>query len=159
MLDNNTQRKLHLWVDADACPVVIKETMFRAADRLNLPLTMVANQLIRVPPSPNIRAVQVSHGFDEADHWIVEQVQAGDLVVTADIPLAARVIEKAASALNPRGEFYSPENIRERLNMRDFMEELRGAGLQSGGPAAFSQSDRQAFGKALDRFLAKNVKA
>ncbi|MBM5570590.1 YaiI/YqxD family protein [Deefgea chitinilytica] len=149
---------MHLWVDADACPVVIKEMMFRAADRLQLPLTLVANQLIRVPPSAHIRAIQVAHGFDEADHWIVEQVHAGDLVVTADIPLAARVIEKAAFALNPRGEFYSPENIRERLNMRDFMEELRGAGLQSGGPAAFSQSDRLAFGKALDRFLAKNAK-
>lgn len=154
----NTPRKLHLWVDADACPVAIKDMMFRAADRLSLPLTLVANQLIRVPPSPNIRAIQVSHGFDEADHWIVEQVQAGDLVVTADIPLAARVIEKSARALNPRGEFYSPENIRERLNMRDFMEELRGAGLQAGGPAAFSQADKQAFGQALDRFLAKNIK-
>ncbi|WP_051534479.1 YaiI/YqxD family protein [Deefgea rivuli] len=158
LLEANTPRKLHLWVDADACPVVIKDMMFRAADRLNLPLTMVANQLIRTPPSPNIRAIQVSHGFDEADHWIVEQVQQGDLVITADIPLAARVIEKSAWALNPRGEFYSPENIRERLNMRDFMEELRGAGLQSGGPAAFSQADKQAFGQALDRFLAKNIK-
>lgn len=159
MPEANTQRKLHLWIDADACPVVIKEMLFRAADRLQLPLTLVANQLIRVPPSANIRAIQVAHGFDEADHWIVDQVYAGDLVITADIPLAARVIEKAAFALNPRGEFYSPENIRERLNMRDFMEELRGAGLQSGGPAAFSQSDRLAFGKALDRFLAKHAKA
>lgn len=158
MPETNTPRKLHLWVDADACPVVIKEMMFRAADRLNLPLTMVANQLIRTPPSPNIRAIQVAHGFDEADHWIVEQVQSGDLVITADIPLAARVIEKSAWALNPRGEFYSPENIRERLNMRDFMEELRGAGLQSGGPAAFSQADKQAFGQALDRFLARHAK-
>ncbi|WP_297573062.1 YaiI/YqxD family protein [uncultured Deefgea sp.] len=155
-LDTNTPRKCHLWVDADACPVAIKEIMFRVADRLALPLTLVANQLVRVPPSAHIRAIQVAHGFDEADHWIVAQAQAGDLVITADIPLAARIIDKQAHALNPRGEFYSPENIRERLNMRDFMEELRGAGLQSGGPAAFSQSDKQAFAKALDRFLAQH---
>jgi uncharacterized protein YaiI (UPF0178 family) len=148
-------RRPHIWVDADACPVVIKEILFRAAERLQLPTVLVANQLLRVPPSKVIRAVQVSHGFDEADHWIVEQAQPGDLVITADIPLAARTVEKGVAALNPRGEFYSAENIRERLNMRDFMEELRSTGLQAGGPAPFSQSDRQAFGKSLDRFLAK----
>ncbi|WP_373974812.1 YaiI/YqxD family protein [Chitinibacter sp. SCUT-21] len=157
-LAGNTRRP-HIWVDADACPVVIKEIIFRAAERLALPTVLVANQLLRVPPSKVIRAVQVAHGFDEADHWIVEQALPGDLVITADIPLAARVVEKNVAALNPRGEFYSAENIRERLNMRDFMEELRSSmpseGRHIGGPAPFSQSDRQAFGRSFDRFLAK----
>ncbi|WP_051258753.1 YaiI/YqxD family protein [Chitinibacter tainanensis] len=145
----------HLWVDADACPVVIKEIIFRAAERLQLPTVLVANQLLRVPPSKVIRAVQVAQGFDEADHWIASQALPGDLVITADIPLAAEVVGHGVAALNPRGEFYSAENIRERLNMRDFMETLRSSGQQLGGPAPFSASDRQAFGRSLDRFLAK----
>ncbi|MEN3112988.1 YaiI/YqxD family protein [Uliginosibacterium paludis] len=144
-----------LWVDADACPVVIKEIIFRAAIRKEIATTLVANQMLRVPPSPWIRSVQVPSGFDVADHYIVEQVRTGDLVVTADIPLAARVIEGGASAINPRGELYTQANIRESLSMRDFMESLRSSGVQTGGPAAFSQADRQAFANQLDRLLAR----
>ena len=146
---------MHIWVDADACPGVIKEILFRAAERTRLPLTLVANQWLKTPPYPSIRAIQVPQGFDVADNYIAHNVEAGDLVITADIPLAAQVIAKGGHALNPRGEFYSRENIREILNMRDFMEELRGAGLASSGPAAFSQADRQAFANQLDRFLAR----
>jgi hypothetical protein len=146
---------VQLWVDADACPAVIKDILFRVADRLKLPLTLVANRLLRVPPSPYIRALQVPMGFDVADAHLVERVAEGDLVITADIPLAAALIEKGAFALSPRGEFYSAENIRERLAMRDFMEGLRGAGEDIAGPAALSQADRQAFANQLDRFLAR----
>jgi len=143
-----------IWVDGDACPVVIKDILFRAAQRLGVSLTLVANRLLRVPPSPHIRALQVPGGFDVADKHIAAAVEAGDLVITADIPLAAAVIDKGGFALNVRGEFYSPENIRERLNMRDFMEGLRSAGAQISGPAALSQADRKAFADQLDRFLA-----
>ena len=146
---------MKIWVDADACPGVIKEILFRAAERTKIETTLVANQLLRVPPSPYIRALQVPQGFDVADQRIAQEVQAGDLVITADIPLASLVIERGGFALNPRGEFYTPDNIRERLTMRNFMEELRGSGMEIGGPAAFSQSDRQAFAAALDRFLAR----
>ena len=146
---------MQLWVDADACPAVIKDILFRVADRLKLPLTLVANRLLRVPPSPYIRALQVPMGFDVADAHLVERVAKGDLVITADIPLAAALIEKGAFALSPRGEFYSAENIRERLAMRDFMEGLRGAGVDIAGPAALSQADRQAFARQLDSFLAR----
>ena len=146
---------MHIWVDADATPAVIKDILFRAAERKRIPMTLVANKLLRVPPSAYIRALQVPHGFDVADDEIARRLAAGDLVITADIPLAAQVIAKGGHALNPRGEFYSRENIREILNMRDFMEELRGAGLASSGPAAFSQADRQAFANQLDRFLAR----
>ena len=146
---------MHIWVDADACPVVIKDILFRVANRLKLPLTLVANRQLRVPPSPYIRARQVPVGFDVADRHIVEEVADGDLVITADIPLAAALIEKGAFALSPRGEFYSTENIRERLAMRDFMEGMRGAGEDIAGPAALSQADRQAFANQLDRFLAQ----
>ena len=146
---------MQLWVDADACPAVIKDILFRVADRLELPLTLVANRLLRVPPSPYIRALQVPMGFDVADAHIVEKVSSGDLVITADIPLAAALIEKGAFALSPRGEFYSAENIRERLGMRDFMENLRGAGVDIAGPAALAQGDRQAFARQLDSFLAR----
>jgi hypothetical protein len=146
---------MQLWVDADACPAVIKDILFRVADRLELPLTLVANRLLRVPPSPYIRALQVPMGFDVADAHLVERVAEGDLVITADIPLAAALIDKGAFALSPRGEFYSAENIRERLGMRDFMEGLRGAGVDISGPAALSQADRQAFANQLDRFLAR----
>jgi uncharacterized protein len=146
---------MHIWVDADACPGVIKEIIFRAAERKQIHTTLVANQMLRTPPSRFIRAIQVAHGFDVADAHIVDQVAVGDLVVTADIPLAALVIERGADALNPRGELYTTATIRERLTMRNFMEELRSAGVETGGPAAFSQADRQAFANQLDRLLAK----
>lgn len=144
---------MHIWVDADACPVVIKEILFRAAERTCIATTLVANRLLRVPASPYIKALQVPHGFDVADNKIAEHVQTGDLVITADIPLAALVIERGGVALNPRGELYTVENIRERLGMRNFMEELRGSGVDISGPATFSKSDCQAFAKQLDRFL------
>lgn len=146
---------MHIWIDADACPGVVKEILFRAAERLQIDTTLVANRLLRTPPSRFIRAVQVPAGFDVADAHIVEQVARGDLVVTADIPLAAAVLDRGAHALNPRGEMYTTANIAERLSMRNFLEELRSSGVQTGGPAAFSQADRQAFGAALDRFLAR----
>ena len=150
---------MHIWVDADACPVVIKEIIFRAAERLHIPTTLVANQMLRTPPSKVIRAIQVPSGFDVADRCIVDQLMPGDLVITADIPLASTVIERGGHALNPRGELYTVANIQEHLTMRNFMEELRGAGVQTGGPPSFSQAARQAFGNQLDRFLAKHLKA
>ena len=150
-------RGLQIWVDADACPVVIKEILFRAAERTKLMTTLVANKLMRVPPSPYIRALQVPGGFDVADDKIVQLLAPGDLVITADIPLAAQVIAKDGHALNPRGEFYSAANIKERLAMRNFMEELRGSGVDISGPSAFSHGDRQAFAAELDKFLAQNV--
>lgn len=149
---------MQIWVDADACPVVIKEILYRAADRSRIQTTLVANKLLRVPPSPYLRAMQVGLGFDVADHTIVAALTAGDLVITADIPLAAEVIAKGGHALNPRGEFYSAENIRERLSMRDFMEALRSRGVETSGPAAMQSSDRHAFAKQLDHFLAKQSK-
>jgi len=149
---------MQIWVDADACPGVIKEIIFRAAERLKIPTILVANQMLRTPPSRYIRAIQVSSGFDVADRHIVEQLAPGDLVITADIPLASAVIEAGAHALNPRGELYTTANIQERLTMRNFMEELRSAGVETGGPSTFSQADRQAFGNTLDRFLAKHAK-
>lgn len=144
---------MKIWVDADACPVVIKEILFRAAKRTATQLTLVANQAMQVPPSPHINTVQVGAGFDVADNEIVRRAEAGDLVITADIPLAAEIIDKGAHALNPRGELYTTENIRARLNMRDFMDNLRGSGIQTGGPPAISQADRQAFANNLDCFL------
>jgi uncharacterized protein YaiI (UPF0178 family) len=144
-----------VWVDADACPGVVKEILFRAAERAKVQVTLVANQWLRTPPSRYIRALQVQGGFDVADSEIVERVRPGDLVVTQDIPLAARVIEKGGIAVNPRGERYTPDNMAERLSMRNFMEELRGAGVQTGGPAAFHARDRQAFANQLDRWLAQ----
>jgi uncharacterized protein YaiI (UPF0178 family) len=146
---------MQLWVDADACPFVIKEILFRAAERKRVVLTLVANQPLRTPPSAYIRAIQVAAGFDVADNRIAQDMLPGDLVITADIPLAAEVIQRGGHALNPRGEFYSKENIQERLNMRNFLDELRSSGVNTGGPASFSQSDRQAFANQLDRFLAK----
>jgi len=148
---------MHIWVDADATPKVVKDILFRAADRVAVPVTLVANQPLQVPRSRNIRTVQVAAGFDVADNYIVREAQQGDLVVTADIPLAAEAIEKGCIALNPRGELYTPENIRQRLNMRDFMDTLRGSGIDTGGPAAFSQTDRQAFANQLDRLLARRA--
>lgn len=146
---------MKIWVDADACPNVIKEILFKAANRVKVPMTLVANHAVRIPPSPYIDFVQVGQGFDVADNWIVQKLEAGDLVVTQDIPLAAEVIEQGGVALNPRGELYTLENIRQRLNMRDFMESLRSNGIQTGGPATLTQNDRQAFANQLDRFLAK----
>lgn len=148
---------MHIWVDADACPVVIKEILFRAAERTKLTTTFVANKLLRVPPSLYIKALQVPAGFDVADNKIVQELAAGDLVITADIPLAAQVIANGGHALNPRGEFYSTANINERLAMRNFMEELRGSGVDISGPSTFSQADRQSFAAELDRFLAKTL--
>jgi len=148
---------LKIWVDADACPKVIKEILFRAAERKQVDTILVANQLIRTPPSRIIRAIQVLPGFDVADNHIVQQLAAGDLVITADIPLAAEVIEKGGHALNPRGELYTKDNIRQRLTMRNLMEELRSTGEVSGGPAALNHTDRRNFANSLDRFLARHV--
>lgn len=144
-----------IWVDADACPAVIKEILYRTAERLQIPLMLVANQFLRTPPSAWIRSIQVPGGFDVADAEIVARVRSGDLVITADIPLAAAVIGKCAHALDPRGELYTQDTIRERLSVRNFMDELRGAGVETGGPSGFGQSDRQAFANQLDRFLVK----
>jgi len=144
-----------IWVDADACPKVIKEILYRVADRVGMPLILVANQPLQVPGSRYIRTIQVGAGFDVADNHIVQQAEAGDLVITADIPLAAEVIAKGCLALNPRGELYTEDNIRQRLNMRDFMDTLRGSGVDTGGPASFSHADRQAFANQLDRLLAR----
>jgi uncharacterized protein len=146
---------MQIWVDADACPVVIKEILFRAADRAKISTIFVANKLLRVPPSPYLRAMQVAKGFDVADNVIVAALEAGDLVITADIPFAAQVIENGGHALNPRGEFYSRENIKECLSMRDFMESLRASGVETSGPSAMQSSDRHAFAKQLDQFLAR----
>lgn len=146
---------MQIWVDADACPVVIKEILFRAAERTRISTILVANKLLYVPPSPYLKSMQVGKGFDVADNEIVAALHAGDLVITADIPLAAQVIEKGGHALNPRGEFYSKENIRERLAMRDFMESLRASGVETQGPSAMQSSDRHAFAKQLDQFLAR----
>ena len=144
-----------IWVDADACPKVIKEILFRASNRVGMLLILVANQPLQVPKSRYIRTVQVGAGFDVADNYIVQQAQADDLVITADIPLAAEVVAKGCLALNPRGDLYTEENIRQRLNMRDFMDTLRSSGVNTGGPASLSQADRQAFANQLDRLLAK----
>lgn len=148
---------MQIWVDADACPGVIKEILYRVAERTGITVLLVANQWLKVPPSPHIRAVQVPKGFDVADNHIVASLARGDLVITADIPLAAAVIDKDAHALNPRGEFYSRENIRQLLDMRNFMDTLRGSGVETGGPTTFSNADRQAFANQLDRFLARRA--
>ncbi len=148
---------MRIWVDADACPKVIKEILFRAAERLGIELTLVANAALRVPPSRFIRTLQVERGFDVADNRIVELVEQNDLVITADIPLAAAVVEKGGHALNPRGELYTPDNIKERLAMRNLMDELRSSGQISGGPPAINNSDRMAFANSLDRLLAKRA--
>lgn len=147
---------MKIWVDADACPVVIKEIIFRAAERTNTPTTLLANHYLKTPPSKVISFVQVSAGFDVADDEIVKKADKGDLVVTADIPLAAEVIEKGCIALTPRGELYSASNIKQRLNIRDFMDTLRSSGIETGGAPPISQSDRQTFANNLDRWLTKN---
>jgi uncharacterized protein YaiI (UPF0178 family) len=147
-----------IWVDADACPIPIKEMLFRAGTRTGIQITFVANQAIAVPPNKNIQSVQVSSGFDVADNWIVEQTQAGDLIITQDIPLADEVITKGAIAIGPRGEKHTKENIKSRLNMRDFMETMRSSGVHSGGPAPLNQQDKQNFANQLDRWLSKHTR-
>ena len=146
---------MEVWVDADACPVVIKEILFRAAKRTGVQLTLVANQAIQIPKIPSIRMIQVPSGFDVADNEIVKRSKVGDLVITSDIPLAAEIIEKGGQALSPRGELYSADDIRARLNMRDFMDTLRASGIDTGGPPAISQSDRQLFANHLDTLLTR----
>ncbi|GBU12906.1 YaiI/YqxD family protein [Ewingella sp. S1.OA.A_B6] len=144
---------MQIWVDADACPNVIKEVLFRAAERTGMMVTLVANQIIRTPPSKYLRTLRVEAGFDVADNEIVRRTEPGDLVITADIPLAAEVIEKGGVALNPRGERYTTETIKERLNMRDFMDTMRASGVQTGGPPTLNQRDRQQFANELDKWL------
>lgn len=146
---------MNIWVDADACPAVIKEILYKAAERKKVQLTLVANRSFRLPKSSYISLFQVTSGFDVADNEIVKRVVAGDLVITSDIPLAAEVVEKGGRALSPRGELFTAENIRSRLSVRDFMEQLRGSGVDTGGPAAFSHSDRKAFADNLDKLLNK----
>ena len=142
-----------IWVDADACPTVIKEILYRAAERTQTHITFVANQALRVPQSPWLHTLRVAAGFDVADNEIVRRSNQGDLVITADIPLAAEVLEKGADALNPRGERYSPATIRERLTMRDFMDTMRASGVATGGPPALNQKDRQLFANELDKWF------
>lgn len=144
---------MHIWVDADACPKVIKEILYRVAERTGMSMTLVANQSLATPRLKNIRSLRVAAGFDVADNEIVKRLESGDLVITADIPLAALVVAKGGFALNPRGELYTKENIQDRLSMRDFMDSLRATGVETGGPASFSQRDRQIFANQLDRFL------
>ncbi len=148
---------MQIWIDADACPGVIKEILFRAAQRTGVQLTLVANQFLRVPAAANISMIQVAQGFDVADNEIVKRAGAGDLVITGDIPLAAEVIDKGAYVLSPRGEWYSTDNIRARLNMRDFMDTLRSSGVDTGGPPSLNQADRQAFANHLDSFLTRHA--
>jgi len=149
---------MQIWVDADACPVVIKDILFRAAERTEIQTTFVANHYLKLTKSKYIDFLQVSAGFDIADDEIVKRINSNDLVITADIPLAAEVVEKGALALNPRGELYTESNIKQRLNMRDFMDTLRSSGIHTGGAAPISQGDRQAFANNLDKILAKHAK-
>ena len=146
---------MQIWVDADACPVVIKEILYRAAQRWQCKVTLVANQALRTPPSAWVQTRQVQKGFDVADDYIVAQAQAGDVVVTGDIPLAAQLVAKQVHVLSPRGERFSAENIQERLAVRDMLEELRSFGIETGGPAALSQTDRRDFANALDSLMLK----
>ena len=149
---------MKIWVDADTCPVVIKDILFRAAERTGVQLSLVANQSVRIPPSRCIKFLQVASGLDVADNEIVKRLSLGDLVITSDIPLAAEVIEKGGYALNPRGELYSADNIRTRLSMRDFMDTLRASGIDTGGPPALSKRDRQSFANHLDKLLTKHAR-
>jgi uncharacterized protein YaiI (UPF0178 family) len=149
---------MKVWVDADACPVVIKEVLFKAADRTRIPLTLVANQPLRVPASRHITTLQVASGFDVADDEIVARITAGDLVITSDIPLVAEVIEKGGLALSPRGELFSADSIGGRLNMRDFLDTMRASGVHTGGPPTLSQGDRQSFANELDKILSRYLR-
>ena len=146
---------MKIWIDADACPNVVKEILFRASQRTKTALTLVANQYIAKPKSPLIDAIQVKQGFDEADNYIVDHLEPDDIVITADIPLASDAIDKGAMVINPRGELYTEDNIKQRLSTRDLMEELRSTGEVSGGPAAYNQKDGQNFANCLDRLLAQ----
>ena len=148
---------MRIWVDADACPVVIKDILFKAARRTGVQLTLVANQAVSIPPSPNINFIRVGTGFEVADNEIVRRLEAGDLVITSDIPLAAEAIEKGGIALSPRGEMHTKENIRSRLSMRDFLDSMRSSGVVTGGPPPLNQGDRQSFANHLDRWLTKNT--
>lgn len=150
---------MKIWVDADACPVVIKEILFKAADRTKIAIILVANHYIRIPPSPFISFMQVSSGFDVADDEIVKRIDANDLVITSDIPLADEVIDKGGIALSSRGELYTKENIKSRLNIRDFMDTMRASGVHTGGPPALNQADRQNFANHLDRIITQSKKA
>ena len=146
---------MKIWIDADACPKVVKEVIFKASFRLNVPVCLVANSYMAIPQHPLISFIQVDQGADVADFYIVQNVAEVDLVITADIPLAGLVVEKGAIAINPRGERYSEENIRQRLAMRDFMDTMRSSGIQTGGPPPLNQTDRRNFANELDRWLAK----
>jgi uncharacterized protein YaiI (UPF0178 family) len=149
---------MKIWVDADACPVVIKDILFRAAERTGIELTLVANQPIRIPGSQFIKFLLVKSGFNAADNEIVKRLHSGELVITDDIPLAAEAVANGAYALNPRGEFYDVDNIKSRLDVRDFMDALRESGVDTGGPPALSQSNRKAFANSLDKFLIRHIK-
>jgi uncharacterized protein len=155
----DSRRPIQIWVDADACPKAVKEIVYRAAERRQVETTLVANSNLAIPRSPFLHFLRVEAGFDVADREITRLMQAGDLVITADIPLAADAIGKGGFALNPRGEFYTRNNVQSVLSMRNFMDKLRGAGTLTGGPAAFSHSDRTAFANQLDRFLTKHLKS
>lgn len=148
---------MQIWVDADACPKPIKDILFRVAERIGITTTLVANQALSIPPSRYIRMLQVKSGYDVADNEIVKRLSAGDLVITADIPLASDVIHKGGHAINPRGERYSQDNIKECLNMRDFFDTLRASGINTGGPAALNARDIKAFAHQLDKFLAQQL--
>ena len=154
-MTDTQDKSTRIWVDADACPAAIKDILFRTARRLKVEVTLVANQFLEVPRSRYIFSIQVAAGFDVADNHIVQQAKTGDLVITEDIPLAAEVVAKGCQALSPRGDLYTEDNIRQRLSMRDFMDTLRNSGVDTGGPASFSQADRQAFANQLDRLVAK----
>ncbi|MGB3225950.1 MAG: YaiI/YqxD family protein [Desulforhopalus sp.] len=149
---------MKIWIDADACPVVIKDILYKAAERTGVQLTLVANRPMRIPALRNINFVLVASGLDVADNEIVRLLDAGDLVITADIPLAANVLEKGGHALNPRGELYSEDSIKSRLSVRDFMESLRDSGIETGGPPTLNKGDRQNFANQLDKFLTRNHK-
>jgi len=144
---------MKIWVDGDACPVVIKEILYKAAKRIGVELTLVADRFVQIPPSPGITFLRVKSGLDAADNEIVKRIHRGDLVVTSDIPLAAEVVERGGIALSPRGELYTAENIRERLSMRDFMDSLRASGVETGGPPALSRNDNKNFAGQLDKLL------
>lgn len=144
---------MKIWIDADACPKMVKEVIFKAANRLQIPVCLVANSYMNIPHSPLISLIQVEKGADIADFYIVEHVKEGELVITADIPLAALVVEKKATAINPRGELYTEENVRERLSVRDFMQELRDSGVDTGGPAPFGLKDKEKFANTLNKLL------
>lgn len=146
---------MKIFIDADGCPKVVKEILFRAAERVRIPLTVVANKSLWTPRSPFIEQVVVPAGLDVADQWIADHAEAHDLVITADIPLAAKVVDKGAHALSPHGEVFDAENIGERLSVRDFMAELRGGGVVTGGPATYTQANRQSFANALNRFISR----